>query len=45
MIAAGIDLGGTKAEVQIFGADWNIEARDRAKTPKDYDQLIKMLAG
>jgi N-acetylglucosamine kinase len=44
MIAAGIDLGGTKAEVQIFGTDWNIEARDRTQTPKDYDQLVKMLA-
>jgi hypothetical protein len=33
MIAAGIDLGGTKIETQIFDADWQPVARQRIATP------------
>ena len=29
MIAAGIDLGGTKIEAQVFGDDWQLAARKR----------------
>lgn len=40
MIAAGIDLGGTKIEAQVFAADWTLAARNRWPTPKDYPALI-----
>ena len=29
MIAAGIDLGGTKIEVQLFDADWQVVGSKR----------------
>lgn len=44
MIAAGIDLGGTKIEAQIFNADWARVARRRIETPKDYNGLVTALA-
>lgn len=40
MIAAGIDLGGTKIEAQVFDADWHLIARQRWPTPKLYDDLV-----
>lgn len=43
MIAAGIDLGGTKAEMQIFNADWAPIASRRDATPDDYSALVAML--
>ncbi len=45
MIAAGIDLGGTKCEVQIFDDVWTRVHSIRTVTPKDYDALIRMVAG
>ncbi|AML53289.1 ROK family protein [Falsihalocynthiibacter arcticus] len=45
MRAAGIDLGGTKIELQVFGDDWEVVARKRVPTPQTYDALIAALAG
>lgn len=44
MIAAGIDLGGTKIEAQVFAADWSLAARHRWPTPKDYPSLVTAMA-
>lgn len=44
MIAAGIDLGGTKIEAQIFDADWRVVDRKRVATPKDYVGLVTEIA-
>lgn len=44
MIAAGIDLGGTKIEAQIFDADWRLVARRRVETPQDYPALVAAVA-
>lgn len=44
MIAAGIDLGGTKIEAQIFGADWRLTDRRRIETPQDYIGLVAAMA-
>jgi predicted NBD/HSP70 family sugar kinase len=43
MIAAGIDLGGTKIEAQVFAPDWSLQARNRWPTPKDYPALVQAL--
>ena len=43
MIAAGIDLGGTKIETQIFDASWQVVGRQRVSTPKDYEALVNAL--
>lgn len=43
-LAAGIDLGGTKIEAQIFSNGWNKVASRRIATPKDYDALVAALA-
>jgi predicted NBD/HSP70 family sugar kinase len=40
MIAAGIDAGGTKIEVQLFDDDWQVIGSNRIPTPKDYNQLV-----
>jgi len=40
MIAAGIDLGGTKIEAQIFDSGWNRVDSRRIATPKAYDALV-----
>ena len=39
-ISAGIDLGGTKIEAQVFADDWSLSARHRWPTPKDYPALV-----
>lgn len=44
MIAAGIDLGGTKIEAQVFDADWQCTARRRIATPADYPALVAAMA-
>ncbi len=44
MIAAGIDLGGTKIEAQVFGADWSLAQRRRIDTPRDYAGLVAAMA-
>jgi N-acetylglucosamine kinase len=44
MIAAGIDLGGTKIEAQVFAADWSLQARNRWPTPKEYAGLVQAMA-
>ena len=43
MIAAGIDLGGTKIETQIFDADWVCVDRQRIDTPSSYSVLVQTL--
>jgi len=45
MIAAGIDLGGTKSEVRVFDDSWLEVRRRRDDTPTGYDALVRMLAG
>ncbi len=44
MIAAGIDLGGTKIEAQIFATDWAVTDRRRIATPRDYNGLVAAMA-
>lgn len=44
MIAAGIDLGGTKMEAQLFASDWSLVDKRRVPTPKTYDDLVGALA-
>ena len=44
MKAIGIDLGGTKIESQLFDDNWDVAARKRVATPKDYDGLIVCVA-
>ncbi|PVA06755.1 ROK family protein [Thalassorhabdomicrobium marinisediminis] len=44
MIAAGIDLGGTKIEAQLFDADWQVMDRKRVETPKEYPALVTAIA-
>ena len=43
MISAGIDLGGTKIETQIFDTSWTCVDRIRQDTPKCYNSLLKAL--
>ncbi len=43
MIAAGIDLGGTKCEVQVFDGSWTMALRRRDDTPDDYDSLVRLV--
>lgn len=44
MIAAGIDLGGTKIEAQVFDADWRPIAVERIATPDTYPDLLARTA-
>lgn len=44
MIAAGLDLGGTKIETQIFDANWLCVVQRRVPTPADYPALVEALA-
>ena len=44
MKSAGIDLGGTKIEAQIFAPDWSMLDRRRIDTPKDYNSLVAAMA-
>lgn len=41
--AAGIDLGGTKCETQLFDANWTLVDRRRVATPDSYDVLVETL--
>lgn len=44
MIAyAGIDLGGTKAEAQLFDTEWQLVERRRVSTPETYEALVETL--
>lgn len=43
-IAAGIDLGGTKIEVQLFDSGWSKVATHRIATPKVYEDLVAAVA-
>lgn len=43
-IAAGIDLGGTKIEAQLFDSGWNRVASHRTATPKTYEALVAAMA-
>ncbi|EAR51370.1 Putative ROK family protein [Oceanicola granulosus HTCC2516] len=45
MIAAGIDLGGTKIETQIFDNSWRRVETARVATPASYDELVLSVAG
>ncbi|WP_108815537.1 ROK family protein [Loktanella sp. Alg231-35] len=40
MRTAGIDIGGTKIEVQLFDEDWSEVGRRRIATPASYDDLV-----
>ena len=40
MIAAGIDLGGTKIEAQVFDSGWNRVESRRIPTPDTYGDLV-----
>lgn len=40
MTTAGIDIGGTKIEVQVFDQNWVEVARHRVATPKDYPSIV-----
>lgn len=44
MIAAGIDLGGTKIEAQAFDSGWNRVDSRRIATPQTYDALVAAMA-
>ena len=44
MIAAGIDIGGTKIEAQVFDAEWRQVARHRATTPGQYPDFLDAIA-
>jgi N-acetylglucosamine kinase len=43
-ISAGIDLGGTKIEAQVFAPNWTLHSRQRWPTPKDYPALVHAMA-
>lgn len=40
MNVAGIDIGGTKIEAQVFDADWTLRETRRVPTPDSYDELL-----
>ncbi len=44
LIAAGIDLGGTKIEAQLFDSGWNRVTSNRTVTPKTYPELVAAMA-
>lgn len=44
MKAIGIDLGGTKMEVQLFDDAWSVVTRHRRDTPHDYAKLVNDVA-
>ena len=41
---AGIDLGGTKSEAQLFDDKWKLVERQRVATPSNYKDLVKVVA-
>jgi len=45
MTAIGLDIGGTKIELQAFDDDFALILRARIATPADYDGLIDAIAG
>lgn len=45
MTVAGLDIGGTKIEVQVFDAQWDRVTRQRVDTPADYVELVRAVAG
>lgn len=45
MISAGIDLGGTKIETQVFDGSWALLGRRRRGTPRSYGALVEAVAG
>jgi len=44
-IAAGIDLGGTKIEAQVFDESWQVIDKKRVATPGTYPALLAALSG
>ncbi len=44
MTTAGLDIGGTKIEVQVFDADWAECTKRRVPTPKGYNDLVAAVA-
>ena len=44
VIAAGLDLGGTKIEMQLFNADWQTLTKQRIATPDSYPELVAAIA-
>ena len=40
MTTAGIDIGGTKIEVQVFDDSWTEIARRRVSTPQAYSEIV-----
>ena len=44
MQAAGIDIGGSKIELRVFGPDWAERARRRLATPSHYEGLLAVVA-
>ncbi|MEP3297335.1 MAG: ROK family protein [Pseudoruegeria sp.] len=40
MKVSGIDLGGTKMELQLFDEDWKVVAKERRPTPNTYGALV-----
>ena len=44
MTCAGIDIGGTKIEAQIFNSAWQTLSVKRVATPLDYDTLLTVIA-
>lgn len=44
MTCAGLDIGGTKIEVQVFDDQWAEVARQRVPTPEGYDALVQAVA-
>jgi len=44
VIAAGIDMGGTKIEAQIFGANWQAAESQRISTPATYGDIVEAIA-
>lgn len=43
MTAIGIDIGGTKIELQVFADDWTRTAQARVATPDTYPALIEAI--
>ena len=43
ILAAGIDVGGTKIEAQTFAPDWSATARRRFETPRNYAELVAVV--
>ncbi len=44
MITAGIDVGGTKIEAQIFNDSFELVSKNRCDSPNSYDALVDAIA-